>query len=133
MPTTSPLSAVLALLVAAASLTACGGRQHVDDGADTGNCPSLSQNLGADALADAAACLLDAGGEPAAEQCRSASSFAGSVSPDTLTVLARCVLAAGERSDGAWLSDVMGSVHRDRDRLAVIVLPLDGSVFHHGR
>ncbi len=112
-------TAALATASLAFSLAACGGRQSGGDGDD---CRTVSARLAGDALADALVCAAATlPPAEAAESCRTVTGFADRANAAAVGAAARCVLAAGERSDGAWLAELLSLVVDDADSVDAIV------------
>lgn len=98
-------------LLSLSALAACGGPQRGGANAEACRAPSASMN--ARALDDAAACWAQDATPEAAPTCRTAISVAPQLSGQAAGDFAACVLAAGERADGAWLGELLAGLSSD--------------------
>lgn len=113
-----------AAALAASMLLACGGPQQRGD--DAGDCPRIRPPMTAAALEAAAACHAETASDASAQQCRDGIDLAATATPTALADLARCVMRSGERTDGAWLADMMASVGGDPERIAALASVFEG-------
>lgn len=110
------IAAATALFSTAALLTACGGGQN--RGSD--DCLAFEEGLSSSRIEDRAACWVTRDPIEAAPVCRGAMVNAGSLTPDAAAAVTACVLAAGEREDGAWVAELIDAVAGEPDVVRAI-------------
>jgi hypothetical protein len=110
-----PRPVVSVLLPALLGLMACGGASSLSGGA----CPEPSARLQGAALEGAAACWSTAT-PTRSDACRQ-TALDAAASPTLAGTLARCVLTAADRLDGAWLAERMNAVHQRPEALRALV------------
>lgn len=116
-----------ALLLASATLSACGARQGGDA------CPSVKEGLSPGAWESWATCV-EAGQVQGADTCRTAMTYAQGMTPAALAAGTRCVLAADSAEDGGLVGDVLQRIAGDEERVAGLARGLAPNYRHdtHG-
>lgn len=116
-----------ALLLASLTLSACGARQ------DGRGCPSVKEGLSPGAWESWATCV-DTGQIQDADTCRTAMTYAQSMTPNALEAATRCVLAADSAEDGGLVGDVLQRVANDEALVAGLARGLAPNYLHatHG-
>lgn len=106
-------AAAAALVASTALLGACGGGQNRAED----QCVAFEEGLSSSRVEARAACWVTRDPIEAAPVCRGAMVNADVMTPDAAAAVTACVLAAGDREDGAWVAEL---IHAVADRPDVV-------------
>ena len=90
-------------------LAGCGAQTVADGTAPSGDCDRVSSRLSDSGLSAALGCWAQSGSPDAITQCRAVAEFVAGVSPEGLRAATECLLTTGERTDGAFVAELMNA------------------------
>lgn len=108
-------------------LAGCGAQTVADGTAPSGDCDRVSPRLADASLSAALGCWAQSGSPDAITQCRAVAEFVADVSPEGLRAATECILTTGDRTDGAFVAELMNARGTDAAATAAMVQGLVAS------